>query len=73
MIPEIKTRDLIILDEPTDGFSDKQLDKIRDIIDQLKIPQTILVSHEPKIGSYVENILQVNKERGSSTVQEIQI
>ena len=33
-LSKIKTRDLIILDEPTDGFSDQQLDKIRDILQE---------------------------------------
>ncbi len=29
LMSKIKTRDLVILDEPTDGFSTNQLDKIR--------------------------------------------
>ncbi|MEA2089880.1 MAG: SMC family ATPase [Thermoproteota archaeon] len=70
LIEEIKSNDIIILDEPTDGFSNDQLDKIRDIISELNIPQTIIVSHEPKVESYVENIIRVDKERGISKVLE---
>ena len=32
LLSKIKTRDLIILDEPTDGFSESQLDKMRDAL-----------------------------------------
>ena len=60
-IGNIKTRDLIILDEPTDGFSSEQLDKVRDVLDQLNCKQTIIVSHEPKMESFVENIIRIRK------------
>jgi len=32
LMSTIKTRDLLILDEPTDGFSGEQLDRMRDIL-----------------------------------------
>ena len=65
---EIKTKDLIILDEPTDGFSSEQLDKVRDILDELKINQTIIVSHEHKIESFVDHVLKVVKSGHMSKV-----
>ena len=68
LVEDIRTRNLIILDEPTDGFSVDQLDKIRDVLEQLRIPQTIIVSHEPKIESYVENIIRIYKEGGISRI-----
>lgn len=68
LIENIKTRDIIILDEPTDGFSTQQLDKIRDVLDVLDTNQTIIVSHEAKIESFVENIIRVNKHEHISTV-----
>jgi len=61
LLSRIKTRDLVILDEPTDGFSESQLDKIRDVLNQLKVRQLILVSHEPKIEGFVENIIRFQK------------
>ena len=38
---------LLILDEPTDGFSKNQLYKVRQILDDLESEQIILVSHDP--------------------------
>ena len=55
LLSKVKTRDLVILDEPTDGFSEQQLDKMRDVLNELKIGQIILVSHEAKIESFVKN------------------
>ena len=71
LVEEIKSDDIIILDEPTDGFSNDQLDKIRDVITELNIPQTIIVSHEPKVESYVENIIRIYKDGGVSRVLEL--
>ncbi|MBU0535379.1 MAG: AAA family ATPase [Nanoarchaeota archaeon] len=68
IIGTIKTKDIIILDEPTDGFSSEQLDKVREVIDQLGMKQIILVSHEPKIEGFVENILRVEKRGHVSSI-----
>ena len=68
LIGGIKTKDIIILDEPTDGFSTDQLDKMRDVLDQLNIKQIITVSHESKIESFVDNILKVTKSGHISKV-----
>ena len=64
----IKTRDLIILDEPTDGFSSEQLDKVRDVLEQIGTKQTIIVSHESKIESFVDNVVKINKNEHVSGV-----
>ena len=69
LLSTIKTHDLVILDEPTDGFSDQQLDKIRDVLQQLDVKQLILVSHEPKIESFVENIIKFQKTDGVTRVE----
>jgi len=66
LLSKIKTRDLVILDEPTDGFSDQQLDKMRDVLQQLNVAQLILVSHEQKIEGFVNNVLRFKKESGVS-------
>jgi len=68
LIHSIKTKDLIILDEPTDGFSTDQLDRIRDVIDELNTNQVILVSHEPKMESYVDRIIKIEKQEHISRV-----
>ena len=62
LISDIKTKDLLILDEPTDGFSDEQLDKVRLVLDELKIRQIILVSHEVKIENFVDRIIRLEKK-----------
>lgn len=64
----IKTKNLLILDEPTDGFSIDQLDKVRDVLDALDCKQTIIVSHEPKLESYTENIIRIQKKHGESHI-----
>ena len=65
IMSEIKTKDILILDEPTEGFSSEQLDKMRDVLNELKIGQIILVSHEAKIESFVENIIRFQKDEVS--------
>lgn len=59
---------LLILDEPTDGFSKNQLGKIREVLDELKSEQIILVSHEKELEAYVDNIFQISKQDGMSKV-----
>jgi len=62
LISQIKTKDLLILDEPTEGFSYSQLDKMRDIFQELNLKQLIIISHNPKIEGFVDNIIRVRKE-----------
>lgn len=66
LLSKIKTRDIVILDEPTDGFSEQQLDKMRDVLLQLNVKQLIIVSHEQKIEGFVENVIRFRKVRGIS-------
>jgi len=61
MIDSIRTKDIIILDEPTDGFSTEQLDRMRDLLELIHIRQIVIVSHETKIESFVENIIRIVK------------
>ncbi|PIY89158.1 MAG: hypothetical protein COY74_06605, partial [Nitrosopumilales archaeon CG_4_10_14_0_8_um_filter_34_8] len=59
---------LLILDEPTDGFSKNQLGKIREVLDELKSEQIILVSHEKELETYVDNVFQISKQDGVSKI-----
>jgi exonuclease SbcC len=68
LLSKIKTKSIVILDEPTDGFSEQQLDKMRDVLNQLKAEQLIIVSHESKIESFVDNIIKFTKEDGLTKV-----
>lgn len=62
LMSAIKTKDILILDEPTDGFSEEQLDRLRLVLDDLEATQIILVSHENKIESFVDHVIRFNKE-----------
>ena len=64
----IKTKDIIILDEPTEGFSFEQLDKVRDVLEQLNMKQVIIVSHENKIESFVDNVIRIEKQEHVSGI-----
>lgn len=68
IMSEIKTRDILILDEPTDGFSSEQLDKMREVLKELKVKQLILVSHEQKVESFVNNIIRFEKKNGITKI-----
>jgi len=69
LLSKIKTRDIVILDEPTDGFSAQQLEKMRDVLNQLNVKQLIIVSHEQKMEGFVENVIKLKKENGLSSVE----
>jgi len=68
LITTIKMSDLIILDEPTDGFSTEQLDRVRNVIDQLNLNQVIIVSHESKIEGFVDNVIRIGKDEQVSRI-----
>ncbi|MEK6967499.1 MAG: SMC family ATPase [Nanoarchaeota archaeon] len=67
LISSIKTNDLLILDEPTDGFSSEQLDRVRHVLAELGLSQVIIVSHEQKIESFVDHIIRISKTQHNST------
>lgn len=66
LMSKIKTRDFMILDEPTDGFSEQQLDKMRNVLEELNVKQMIIVSHEQKIEGFVDNVIRFKKNNGVS-------
>jgi exonuclease SbcC len=68
IIHEIKTKDILMLDEPTDGFSTEQLDRVKLILEQLNMKQVIIVSHESKIESFVDNVININKNEHISGI-----
>lgn len=60
---------LLILDEPTDGFSKEQLFKIREILAEIRCPQVIMVSHERELESFADHVLKVEKREGVSEIK----
>ena len=68
----VSTRpELVILDEPTDGFSKEQVFKMRGLLDELDSRQVILVSHEKELESMADHIFKVEKKNGSSVVTRV--
>lgn len=63
---EIKTKELLILDEPTDGFSSDQLQRLRDCLETIGLKQIIVVSHEEMMEGFVNHIINVEKKGGVS-------
>jgi exonuclease SbcC len=61
---------LLILDEPTDGFSKEQLARLRDVLRELNSEQVVMVSHEKELESFVDRVYRVVKENGISRVKE---
>ncbi len=59
---------LLILDEPTDGFSKEQLGNVREVLDEVGSPQVIIVSHDKELESFADQIFHVEKTGSESTV-----
>jgi DNA repair protein SbcC/Rad50 len=64
----VNTKELLILDEPTDGFSTEQLDKLSIVLKEFSAKQIIVVSHEQKLESLAENLIRVEKNQNSSKI-----
>ena len=60
---------LLILDEPTDGFSKEQLIQIKHVLEELGAAQVIVVSHEKELEGFVETIFRVVKESEKSQIE----
>ena len=60
---------LLILDEPTDGFSKPQLDKVHSILKALDYEQIIIVSHDRELEAHADHVFHVTKAGGSSSVR----
>lgn len=58
---DVKTKDLLILDEPTDGFSQQQVNRMQEIFNSLNTSQMIIISHERALDSFVTDIYTFKK------------
>ncbi|MCD6589783.1 AAA family ATPase [Candidatus Woesearchaeota archaeon] len=68
IIEGIHTKGLLILDEPTEGFSSEQLERVGEILRSLEVEQLIIVSHEPQLEGFVDRVIKIRKENGVSTI-----
>lgn len=64
----LHTKGLLILDEPTDGFSTEQVDTLRDVLEQAGVNQLIIVSHEQRLESLAQHVLRIEKSAQESLV-----
>lgn len=64
----METPDLLVLDEPTDGFSKEQLARVGELIRELDCQQVILVSHERELEACADHVFEVVK---SGTVSRV--
>ena len=62
---------MLILDEPTEGFSKDQLHKLKDVFERVKAEQVIIVSHERELENLADRIYLVSKSGGVSTIEVI--
>ena len=60
---------LLILDEPTDGFSKEQLARMGAVLEQLEADQIVMVSHERELETFADRVYRVVKAGGKSSVQ----
>lgn len=61
---------MLILDEPTDGFSHEQLNRLRDVLEDLNCEQVILVSHEKQLEGFVDRVYRITKDNNISKVEQ---
>ncbi|MFZ0829621.1 MAG: SMC family ATPase [Thermoplasmata archaeon] len=61
----------LILDEPTEGFSQEQTLRMGDLLESLGLPQVILVSHERQLEGIADRVVRVRKKDGVSLIEEI--
>ncbi len=59
---------LLILDEPTEGFSKEQIYRLRNVLEELDCDQIIIVSHERDLEAMVDRVYRVEKINGESIV-----
>ena len=60
--------ELLMLDEPTDGFSKEQLTKVSNILSDIENKQVIIVSHNQEF-TKLDQIINVTKENDISRIQ----
>src|SRR3989344_3362777 len=70
VLSKIKTHDVVILDEPTEGFSEQQLDKMRDMLQEMNLKQLLIVSHESKMEGFVDHVIRFTKVNGVSSAKQ---
>jgi exonuclease SbcC len=61
--------DSLLLDEPTDGFSPEQVQSMGQLLEELGLPQVLLVSHERALEAVAQRVVWVEKHEGHSALR----
>ena len=61
---------MIILDEPTDGFSIEQTNRMQAVFQRLGMAQMIIISHERTLDSFVSDIFTFTKKNHETTIKK---
>lgn len=64
-------RNLLILDEPTDGFSREQLSRMGNVLGELDADQLVMVTHDRELRAFADRVYLVQKAGGSSSVARV--
>lgn len=64
-------RNLLILDEPTDGFSREQLSRMGNVLSELGADQLVMVTHDRELRTFADRVYLVQKAGGSSNVSRV--
>lgn len=56
----------VLLDEPTDGFSENQIMQMGEVFSKLKVDQVLIVTHEDALENFADNRIKIIKEDGIS-------
>jgi DNA repair protein SbcC/Rad50 len=59
----------LLLDEPTDGFSAEQVVRMGELLEELGLPQVVVVSHEAQLASIADRVVRVRKDAGRSKLE----
>ncbi len=59
----------LLLDEPTDGFSSEQVVRMGELLEELALPQVIVVSHESQLTGIADRTVRVLKVDGRSRLE----
>ncbi|MBI4143750.1 SMC family ATPase [Candidatus Woesearchaeota archaeon] len=64
----IRTKEVLILDEPTDGFSNEQLERLGELLAELDSGQVIIVSHEAHMEAFVDSVIRLKKDEHVTSI-----
>ncbi len=68
LLPHLGTAGMVILDEPTEGFSREQLERVTDVLRSIGAGQLLIVSHDPVLEGFVDRVVRVRKNGDTSAI-----